>query len=181
MRIDYVNHQIMDAMLAGYPFPRYAVMDSDSKEPLYIVATGGFVAYILEESEICFNLTRCRNDPGAFKQLLADGTLCSTDNALEPTLDFRVAATPTGKMYYDNLPIITNTEPELLARFKGAAWDTFVDVALLEAFDDAKYYQAKKNGPVAVVEGGCLVGYVMPVKCGSAEGHYTDSPSRGDE
>ncbi len=175
MRIDYVNQQIMDALVAGYPMPRYAAMDiPGADKPLYIVATDGFVAYVLESDEIYFNLSRCRQDVNAFKKLLPDEALCRIDNMLEPTRDVRVATSARGRI----LPALTGERGyRLLARFKGYAWDTLIDMDLLEAFDDAKYYQAKKGGPVAVVEDGALVGYVMPCANDSAEGHYTDSPS----
>ena len=178
MRIDYVNQQIMDALVAGYPVPRYTtIYDPDGKVSLYIITTNGLVAYALEPREVCFNLARCREDDPAFLPLLESETLCSIDNMLEPTPDVRLAAKPARKVYLDNLPIGPDREPVLLARFKGYTWDTFINMDLLEAFDDAKYYQEKKNGPVAVVEDGCLVGYVMPCKCEDAAGHYTDSPS----
>jgi hypothetical protein len=180
MRIDYVNQQIMDALVAGYPAPRYAVMPPAEKAPRgktpYIVSINGHVAYVLEEDEVCFNLAHCRNEPSAFKYLTLDDDLLRIDNMLEVTPDVRLAAAPRRKVYLDNLPI-GQPEPVLLARFKGAAWDTFINMELLEAFDEAKYYQSRKNCPVAVVEDGALVGYVMPAKVDDAEGHYTDSPS----
>lgn len=105
MRIDYVNQRIMDAMVAGYLVPRYTtIYDPDGKVALYIVGTNGFVAYAMEPREVCFNLARCREDGPAFLPLLESETLCRIDNMLEPTLDVRVAATPTRKMYIDNLP-----------------------------------------------------------------------------
>lgn len=178
MRTDYVNQQIMDALVAGHLMPRYMDMNRlDADNPLYIVTTNGFVAYVLEENEAHFNLAHCRNEPGVFKYLTQDDDLLRIDNMLEPTPDVRLAAKPARKVYLDNLPIGPDREPVLLARFKGATWDTFINMDLLEAFDEAKYYQAKKNGPVAVVEDGALVGYVMPAKVEDAEGHYTDSPS----
>lgn len=177
MRIDYVNQEIMDALVAGYPVPRYAVMAPAQKaqrgKTPYIVAVDGFVAYVLEENEVCFNLGRCRNEPGAFKPLTKDEDLLRIDNMLEPTMDVRVATSARGRI----LPALTGERGyRLLARFKGYAWDTFVGMALLEAFDDAEYYQDKENGPIAVVEDGSLVGYVMPVQAGDLAGHYTDSP-----
>lgn len=177
MRIDYVNHEIMDALLEGYTMVRYAPLDSDDPaKPLYIVCTNGFVAYVLEGDEIYFNLHRCHKAPDAFKFLLqeTDDTLCRIDNMLDPTRDIRVAASENGR----TLPKLDGSgSPRLLTRFKGAAWDTFADMDLLEAFDDARYYQAKKGGPIAVVEDGALVGYVMPCKAGDAEAHYTDTPT----
>lgn len=174
MRIDYVNQQIMDAMLQGYPMPRYDTITAPVKETLYIISTDGLVAYVLEESEIYFNLARCRNEPGVFKVLTEDDTHLRIDNMLEPTLDIRVSHSGHTAL---SAFLTGESMAKMLTRFKGATWDTFVNMDLLEAFDYAKYYQAKENGPIAVVEDGALVGYVMPVKPGSAAGHYTDSPS----
>lgn len=178
MRIDYVNQQIMDALLEGYPVPRYAVMAPSEKAPRgktpYIFSMNGFVAYVLEENEVCFNLSRCRNESGTFKPLTQEDDLLRIDNMLEPTLDVRVATSASGRILH---ALTGESSYRLLARFKGYAWDTLIDMDLLEAFDDAKYYQAKKGGPVAVVEHGALRGYVMPCAGDSAEGHYTDSPS----
>lgn len=181
MRIDYVNQQIMDALLYGYTMVRYAPLDSDDPaKPLYIVCTDGFVAYVLEGDEIYFNLHRCHKAPDAFKLLLQekDATAHRIDNMLTPTLDIRVA---TGAKSGTIMPRLNGEPaPRLLARFKGAAWDTFVDMDLLEAFDNARYYQARKTGPVAIVEDGRVVGYVMPCKAGDEEGHYTDTPTYED-
>lgn len=177
MRIDYVNQEIMDALVAGYPVPVYGTIYSDDAKPaLHVVTTDGFVLYVLEPSEVYFNLGRCREDVNAFKPLQHDETLCCIDNKLEATLDLRAA----GRRKATVADLLNGDAPaaRLLARFKGAAWDTFVDVALLEAFDDAEYYQDKENGPIAVVEDGGLVGYVMPVQTGDLAGHYTDGPGR---
>lgn len=180
MRVDYINREIMEDMLQGIPMPRYAPIPAGDgeKEGRYIVSTSGLTAYILDRNEICFNLARCRCEPAAFEALLADDTLLRIDNMLEPTMDVRVA-----KKESVTLGEILDgaSTARLLARFKGSSWDVFVDMALLEAFDNAKYYQARRYGPVAVVEDGVLVGYVMPTKSETAEGHYTDSPSYDDE
>lgn len=181
MRIDYVNQQIMDALLDGCPEVRYAAMPPSSatrgKTPR-IISASGTVAYVLEESEIYFNLSRCGEEPGSFKPLVEDPDLTRIDNMLDPTMDIRVMPTGVNAL---RAALTGESRTRLTARFKGAAWDTFVDVDLLEAFDEAKYYQSKKNGPVAVVEDGKLVGFVMPCKAGDAEGHYTDTPSYEDE
>lgn len=174
MRTAYVNQQIMYTLLQSYPVPKYDTITAPDKETLYIISADGTVAYVLEENEIFFNLSHCVHTPGIFNALEEDDTHLRIDNMLEPTLDIRVAS-PSKRTVANWLPGAPSHS--LLTRFKGATWDTFVNVELLEAFDDAKYYQAKKNGPIAVVEDGTLVGYVQPVKCDDLAGYYTDSPS----
>lgn len=178
MRIDYVNQKIMEALLERGPTVRIAPLSATEDTERYIVCAGGFVAYVLECDEIYFNIGRCAHDPAAFNPLLSDDTLIRIDNMLDPTLDIRVAA----KEHVTLAHLLDGgTTIKLLSRFKGADWDTLVDTDFLGAFDDAKYYQAKKYGPIAVVEGGKLVGYVMPTKNGDADGHYTDSRSYEDD
>ena len=186
MRLDYANYEIIDALLKSARTPRIAPLNTlpgkakDEDKELYIVSVSGTVAYVLEYDEICFNIGRCRQDPDGFSYVMKDENICRIDNLLEPTMDIRVAA-PDPKRTLADFILGDNASSRLLTRFKGATWDTFVNIDLLEAFDNAKFYQSNPTGPIAVVEEGCLVGFVAPVKVDNLNDHYSDSPAKREE
>lgn len=161
MRVDYINNEIMEALLSGLTV-RYA----DYSDGRFIFSQAGFVAYILQRHEIYFSLEKCQYRPGDFTGLLHDNPVAATDeNKLLPTLDVRV--NPRNKA--------------LLSRQIAAGWDTFVDMALLEAFDFPNLYQDRPVGAIAVTEGKAgtdeetLRGYVMPTHTGREKsGCYND-------
>lgn len=177
MRIDYVTAEIVDALISGYPAVSLTTFGESEGKKLYLVSTTGTVFYVLEEDEIFFNMAKCKSNPNDFRILLASAPDLVATNELQPTLDMR--ASISGKRTL--LDFLTGSDrPNLLARFVGNAWETFVNTDLLEAFDKAQYFQALPEGPVAVVEGGCLVGYVAPVKGDKLVNHYSDSPVSGE-
>ena len=161
MRVDYINNEIMAALLDGLTV-RYAPMSDGS----YIFSQTGFVAYVLHRHEIYFSLEKCQYRPGDFTYLLNEHPVAETpENKLLPTLD--VLVNPKNKA--------------LLSRQIAAKWDTFVDMELLEAFDFPNMYQDRPLGSIAITEGTAdteeetLRGYVMPTRTGKEKsGHYID-------
>lgn len=159
MLIEFVNKQIMDEMLESTVPVKYAQLEDGS----YIFSSQGFVAYVLQESEIYFSLAKCMHRPESFKFLQETAPKVTAENQIIPTLDVRV-----GK------------HKVLLTRMQGPNCDTFVDVDLLEAFDYPTFYQDKPLGIITVTEGPAerriVRGYVMPARTGlETAGHYNET------
>ncbi len=160
MRIQYVNNAIMETLLAGSVTMKYTKQENG----WYIFSDHGLVAYVLREKEIYFSLDKCYHSPQSFKFLKEKDTAIHRNHRLTPTMDVRVGKGGV-----------------LLTRLKAAGWDTFVDMDLLEAFDNPKFYQAEKVGPITVTEGPAgtpdeyIRGFVMPVRTYmETAGHYND-------
>lgn len=157
MRVAYINEEIMTDLLNGLNV-RYAPLDDGS----YIFSQAGFVAYVLRPDEIYFSLEKCTLTPSSFDYLLKEHPVALLPaNKLTPTLDIRV--NPNNKA--------------LLSRQIGAGWDTFVDMALLEAFDYPSMYQDAPLGPIAITEGEKNVrGYVMATRTYKEKACYYNDP-----
>ncbi len=158
MRVDYINNEIMTALVEGFTV-RYAPLSDGS----YIFSRSGFVSYVLQRNDIYFSLEKCTLSHDSFKYLLNEHPVALlSENKLLPTLDVRVS----------------NANKALLARLIAADWDTFVDMELLEAFDFPNMYQNNPLGAIAIIENnGLLCGYVMPTRTyQETSGHYNDPP-----
>lgn len=162
MRIPYVNNVVMDTLLAGDVSVKFCKLT----DGLYLFSDEGIVAYVLQEKEIYFSVGKCMPNPFDFLREKAPAT--NPAYLLTKTLDVRVGAGGA-----------------LLTRLKASGWDTFVDMELLEAFDNPNFYQSEFNGVIAVTEGTTgtpreiIRGYVMPVRVGvEIAGHYNDKEAQ---
>ena len=163
MRIDFANEEILAALLRGSKPVRHCKLENGR----HLLSDEGFVAYILEEKEIFVSLDKCQ--PHYFTFLRVNAPATNQANLLTKTRD-----------------VIVGKHGALLTRLKAAGWDTFVDMDLLEAFDNPNFYQDKCPGIIAVTEGPAgyatevIRGYVMPVRTElETVGHYNDKTSEG--
>lgn len=159
MRIDYVNEAALACLLDRGAKPvRYCKLEDGR----YHFSDEGFVGYVLDEKEVYFSVDKCQ--PYDFAFLIANAPAVNRDHLLTKTRD-----------------VIVGKHGELLTRLKAASWDTFVNMDLLEAFDNPNFYQDKCPGIITVTEGPAgfateeIRGYVMPVRTElEKEGHYND-------
>ena len=158
MRIDFANEEILAGLLRGAKPMRHCKLEDGR----HLLSDEGFVGYVLEEKEIFISLDKCQ--PHDFTFLRVNAPAVDRGNLLTKTRD-----------------IIVGKHGALLTRLKAASWDTFVDMDLLEAFDNPNFYQDKCPGIITVTEGPAgsseeiIRGFVMPVRTElEKEGHYND-------